>query len=117
MAKDGTITNKHKYMKTVDRLVGTELKINFGMTAMGDIHLSTCPFTLYVYTLPNKGYEITKDECIKIDDDNYLVLVDTSKTGAGTIKFKVTIDLPDADFNDLHRREVVLIDTGEQVGK
>lgn len=99
------------------RLVGTELKINLNMAPMGDIHLGDCNFELYAYTYTSKGYVITKDECIKVDEDNFIVLVDTAKTGAGTVKFKITIELPDADFDDLHRTEVVMVDTGIVINK
>lgn len=98
------------------RLTGTELKINLHMEPMGEIHLSGCEFSLQAYAT-GRGYEIRKEQCIQVDDDNYIVLVDTAKTGAGAIKLKMTIDLPDADFNDGKRREVLLITTNISVGK
>lgn len=99
------------------RLVGTELKINLNMVPMGNVHLGDCRFDIYAYATVGKGYAITKDECIKVDNDNFIVLVDTAKTGAGSVKFKITINLPDADFDDHYRKEIVMIDTGIVINK
>ena len=53
-----------------------------------------------------------KNEMIKVDSNNYIVLLDTSKLGAGKLKCKVTARIPDSDFSDGLRTEVVVLDTG-----
>ena len=60
---------------------------------------------------------IPKSECIKIDKDNYVILVDTSLLGAGDIKAKVIANIPDFDFPDKVRTEVVALDLGITVLK
>lgn len=60
---------------------------------------------------------IPKSECIKIDKDNYVILVDTSLLGAGDIKAKVIANIPDFDFPDTVRTEVVALDLGITVLK
>lgn len=92
--------------------VGTEYKINIGMKPMGEIHLSDCNFSATFYVNSSKQLEIDKDSMIKVDDDNYIARVDSTKTGAGDLKAKVTVHLPDADFDDGFRTEVVTIPTG-----
>jgi hypothetical protein len=102
-------------MEKQTRLVGTEIKLNVHMEPIGDVHMSMCPFSIYVYAVSGKGYEIKKEECILVDSDNYIVVVDTSKTGEGVIRLRYTVDLPDADISDGFRREIILIDTGIQI--
>jgi hypothetical protein len=54
---------------------------------------------------------------IRVDSNNYIVLVDTNEVGAGDLKCKVTAYIPDGDFPDELRTEVVNIDTGINIIK
>ena len=54
---------------------------------------------------------------MEIDDNNYVVLVDTNAIGTGALRCKLTAAIVDADFSDFKRNEVVVIDTGIQIVK
>lgn len=74
-------------------------------------------FEVEVYCSPKRPIIIPKASAIRIDSDNYVVLVDTNVVGAGDLKCKVTAQVPDGDFPDLLRTEVVCIDTGINIIK
>lgn len=97
--------------------LGTELKLNVNIQPIDDLSMADYDFKVEVYVSPNKSVIIEKDNAIKVDDDNYLILVDTNEIGAGSVKCKVTALIPDADFSDLLRTEIVAINTGINVVK
>lgn len=97
--------------------IGTEYKIKIGMQPMGEIHLADCEFFAVFYVNSAKSQRVEKADMIKVDDDNYIALVDSTLTGAGELKARVTVDLPDADFDDGARTEVVVVNTGITIEK
>lgn len=90
--------------------LGTEFKINVHVEPIDGLHMSdydfTCRFYIYSYV------ELTKNEMIKVDDDNYIACIDSSKLGVGTIMMRIIAQIPDADFPDGLRTEIETISTG-----
>lgn len=97
--------------------VGTEYKINIKMEPMGEIHLANCEFEAQFFTNPTRAHNIIKSQMIMVDNDNYLAMVDSEKTGAGELMMRIAIDLPDADFADGTRREVHVVETGIKISR
>ena len=97
--------------------IGTEVKLNIHIEPIGDITMDDYDFEVEIYCLPNKSIKATKTDMIKVDSNNYIVLVDTTKVGAGGLKCKVIAKLPDGDFPDNTRTEVVYINTGINIIK
>ena len=97
--------------------LGSELKLNVSISPIGDITMDDYDFTVETYCSIQKVVSIPKAETIRVDEENYVVLVDTNEIGVGRIKLKVTALIPDADFPDSLRTEVVIIDTGLDVLK
>lgn len=48
---------------------------------------------------------------IKVDEDNYLALVDTATIGIGNLHITLTAYIPDNDLNGGIRKEVVCVPT------
>lgn len=113
--------------------LGTELKLKIDIepieTDTEPLTMDDYDFTIEVYCTkkdvltaskkgnPNEqGYELTNIVRTPISG-NYLVLVDTNIIGTGTIKCKITAKIPDSDFEDDYRTEVVILDTGIEVIK
>lgn len=97
--------------------LGTELKLNLHIepiTVPRDIlHMDNYEFTVWVYSSSiKKAIVIPKRQCIKVDKDNYIVCVDTAALGTGVVTCKVEAQIPDDDFKDKLRTEVVQINTG-----
>lgn len=102
--------------KTMPPAVGTKLKLNVTATFNDnrDLTLKNVDFDIVVYTGHNSR-TYTKDELIPEDDNNYIVLVDTDEVGAGEYHMKLVARIPDADFADGIRTEVVRFPTGVRV--
>jgi hypothetical protein len=97
--------------------IGTELKLNIHIAPIGYTTMDDYNFEVEVYCSPKRPIIIPKANAIRIDSDNYVVLVDTNVVGAGDLKCKVTAQVPDGDFPDLLRTEVMCIDTGINIIK
>lgn len=90
--------------------LGTELKINVHVEPIGGIRMSEYDFTCMFYVYKNKVLEVKKQEMVKVDEDNYIAKVDTSKIGAGNLKMRFEAEIPDSDMNDGFRREIEFVD-------
>ena len=97
--------------------IGTELKLNIHIEPIGDTTMDDYDFEVEVYCSPKRPIIISKANAIRVDSDNYIVLVDTNVVGAGDLKCKVTAHIPDGDFPDQLRTEVVCVDTGINIIK
>lgn len=95
---------------------GTELKINVHIDPVDGMRMDDYFFKCDFFMFKNRMVTVGKEEMIRVDEDNYVALVDSSKTGSGALKMKVTAFIPDADMPDGERQEVVMVDTGITVG-
>lgn len=96
-------------------VLGSQLKINVNVQPIGEIHLSSCNFFCTFFINPNKSIKIPKEDMIKVDDDNYIALIDTIALGIGSIKMTIEIDIPDKDFSNGFRKEIDTVCTGVTV--
>lgn len=97
--------------------IGTELKLNIHIEPIGDTTMDDYDFEVEVYCSIKRVLTIKKKDAIRIDKNNYIIIVDTNKTGAGDLKCKLTAHMPDGDFIDGLRTEVVGINTGIKIVK
>lgn len=97
--------------------MGTELKLNINIEPIDEFTMDTYEWSADIYCSTKRVVTVAKKDAIKIDENNYVVLVDTSELGAGNIKCKITAYIPDYDFSDAVRTEVACIDTGINVLK
>lgn len=97
--------------------LGTELKLNINITPMGDTTMDDYDFSIEVYCSQKRVVTKGKRELIRVDSDNYVVLVDSADLGAGELKCKIYAHIPDSDFDDGTRTEVSMIDTGINIIK
>lgn len=92
--------------------LGTELKLNVNIAPIGAVTMDDYDWQAEVYCSTKRVVTIPKTSAIKVDSDNYIILVNTDVLGAGELKCKVIAYIPDADFEDGFRTEVAAIDTG-----
>lgn len=104
-------------MQTV--YIGTELKLNINIDPIDGKTMDDYNFEVEVFCNVHKSSTIKKGDnnCIKVDSNNYIILIDTSTVGVGNLKCKVTAYIPDTHFVDLLRTEVVLLNTDIQIVK
>lgn len=85
---------------------GTQLKINVRAEHLGGVTLSECEFTCTFYVLSNKTIIVEKADMIKLDDNNYVALVDTDNLNPGELKMDINLRVPDGDFPSGYRTEI-----------
>ena len=90
----------------ITSIIGTEEKFNLWLAPLGDIHASDYDFSVKAYSNKQANLVIPKHELIMVDDDNFIVRIDTSALGLGKIILEVTAYIPDSDFPDGLRTEI-----------
>lgn len=98
---------------------GTELKINVHVDPLGDVHMSDYNFECTFYTGSHRKITITKSQMKFVDDDNYIVTIETpniKKLGKGNLMLEFTGYIPDGDFSDSIRTEKTVINTYITIG-
>ena len=97
--------------------LGTELKLNVNVEPTGGFSMEDYDFSIEIWTSMKRVVTIPKKEAIKIDKDNYVILVDTTLLGGGDLKAKVIANIPDFDYPDTIRTEIVALDLGIKILK
>ena len=97
--------------------IGTELKLNISIENIGDLTMDDYNFDIEVYCSAKRIISINKADAIRIDENNCMVLIDTNNLGAGDVKCRITAYIPDVDFDDSIRTEVICVDAGVSIVK
>ena len=97
--------------------LGSEIKLNLNIEPVGGYTMDDYDFVAEVYCKAKKSVIIEKQQAIRIDANNYLLPVDTQEVGHGYINCKVSAQIPDKDFADGFRAEVVFIETNIEIIK
>ena len=106
--------NMNKYNRDVS-ISGTEIKINVHIDPIGTLHMDAYDFECKFYIFPKKFVIVKKEDMVKVDEDNYLAIVDTTDLGIGRLHMTLTAQVPDYDFNNILRREIACVDTGIEI--
>lgn len=94
---------------TEDIYIGSEVPFNIYIEPIDGVSAKDYDFNVSVYTSPKRAIEVQKSDLIKVDDDNYIVLVNTALIGTGKIVFRIEALVPDMRFPDGDRREIQLV--------
>ena len=94
---------------------GTEIKLNIHIDPLGELHMSNYNFECKFYIFPKNFIIVKKEDMVKVDEDNYLAIVDTTSLGVGKLHLTVTAEIPDSDFGDDTRREIACVCTGIEI--
>lgn len=92
-------------------VLGTQLKLNIHIEPLGLLHMADYDFECKFFVFQKKNVIITKAEMVKVDDDNYLAIIDTEQIGIGNLHITVTAHIPDDDFEGQLRKEVICVPT------
>lgn len=98
--------------------LGSDVKIEFTAELPDDMKLSDVDFTGKVINADEKDkvLNFVKADCIEVEGGEcYVVLVDTTTLGVGTLMLKLTVMIPDTDYPSGYRKAVVNIDPKTQV--
>lgn len=86
--------------------LGSEIKINISISPIQNYSMADYDWFIELFTKSNSIVKKQKEECIRRDDDNYIVTLDTNDVGDGALRFKLTAFIPDGDFDDGLRTEI-----------
>lgn len=80
---------------------GTKCISNLYLKPIGGYHLDDLEWEVLVFTSTGaKNYIVQKKDCKRVDEDNYLIPVDSGILGSGIYWGTVTLSIPDATFSD-----------------
>lgn len=94
--------------------LGTEFKLNVHLEPLDELHMSDYDFEVALYVYTNRKVVFQKSKLKKVDDDNYLLMVETAdalRIGRGRINAEITAYIPDSDFSDGLRTEKLVLCT------
>lgn len=94
--------------------LGTEFKMNVHLEPIDGLHMSDYDFECSFYVYTNKKVIIPKSKMKRVDDDNYLAMIETAdalRIGRGRINVEITAHIPDGDFSDGLRTEKLVLCT------
>ena len=97
--------------------IGSQIKILIAASLPNNLTLFDVDFDVVVYNDDKKDQQkkYKKTECILTDEGDYVVLVDSDELGVGTYMVKLTVYIPDTDFPDGRRKEVIRINPNVKV--
>lgn len=76
---------------------GTIFKLNINLTPIDGFHLEDLEFTAEVFTDSSRKLVVIKKEAaFKVDEDNYILCVDSSDCGSGRYYVRLTVEVPDS---------------------
>lgn len=106
-------------MATEQIILGTKLKRNINIQPVDGITMDSYYFQVEFISDPlsPKRVIIEKGEAKRVDSNNYIVPIDTSLLSVGRLICYVTAHIPDDDFSDGVRVEIVEVDTGVELVK
>lgn len=95
--------------------MGTELKLNVSIDPIGDLSMDSYDFEIEFFTSKQrykkrvfkKGGKGIKKE----DSNNYICCLNTTDVGSGVLVCRIVAYLPDSDFDDGLRTEIVEFNT------
>lgn len=90
--------------------VGTIYKLNVSITLPSGLTMDDVDFTCRFYTF-KQSVVISKEQMFRIDQDNYVAVLDSQLIGRGHIKNQVTVYLPDDDIDGGKRKEIYTEET------
>ena len=92
--------------------LGSDVKIAFTADLPDDLMLKDIGFTVKVINMSekDKAIDVPKADCIMVfDGAAYVVLVESEELGIGTLMLRLTVYIPDTDYQSGTRKEVIKI--------
>lgn len=92
-------------------ILGDDLKILVTAELPDGMKMADVDWTVKVVNISQKDKEkvYQKSECIETVEGNYVVLVDSDDLGIGRYMVRLTLEIPDTDWESGYRKQVVKI--------
>lgn len=92
------------------RPIGSEFKLRIHAEPIEGLYMDDYDFQCELYTNQNRSATILKSDMKREDKDKYLIMVTSeisNRLGKGIVKMRLTAYIPDEDFSDGIRTEIV----------
>lgn len=86
---------------------GSKVPFTINLSKVGDFSMSQYDFEIFYYCTKSKVVLVKKAQAMRIDDDNYLFIVDTALVDMGKLRLAVRAMVPDSRFEELVRPEII----------
>lgn len=96
-------------------VVGTSVKFALSLTLPGNLTMDDVDFSASFFVVPGKSITIGKEEMLRVSKNTYTCVVDTTAIGAGNVKCQVEVLIPDAPSPGGVRKEIICLNTGEEI--
>lgn len=93
-------------------ILGKIQPFTVSLNKYGTYSMSQYNFVIAYWCSSTKVITVPKHEAKRINDDSYMIWVDTRKTGCGKLTIAAKALLPDTDLPELARPDIVVFDTG-----
>lgn len=94
--------------------LGTVYKLNVSIELPDNLTMDDVDFSCRFYCWKD-SVEVKKDQMIRLDENNYIAVVDSNLIGRGEIINQVTVNIPDNDIEDGFRTEIYTDKTGIKI--
>mgnify|MGYP006874635862 CR=1 FL=1 len=95
---------------------GTRFKLNVNMTPIEGYSLADLEWEVHVFTEPKgKVLTVKKAQAKQVDNNNFIICVDSAICGAGLYYITLIVKIRDSDFSDGWRIEQKTICTGVNI--
>lgn len=94
--------------------LGTIYKLNVNIELPDNLTMDDVDFSCRFYCWKD-SIEVNKDQMIRLDENNYIAVVDSNLIGRGEIINQVTVNIPDNDIEDGFREEIYTDRTGIKI--
>ena len=97
--------------------------VYYGSQVVFNLHIdpvdgvSAKEYDFGVVVSAKREVQLAKSDLAEVDDDNYIILLDTTEVGLGEIVIKVEAYLPDGRWPNEVRKEITVIHTGINIVK
>ena len=94
---------------------GSQVVLNLHIDPVDGVSAKEYDFNVIVSS--KRDVQLAKSDLAEVDDDNYIILLDTTEVGLGEIVIKVEAYLPDGRWPNEVRKEITVIHTGINIVK
>lgn len=98
-------------MKTSRVFKGSDLKLNIHIEPLGKLTMDDYEWYIECYCANEVPIKIPKDTARRVDENNFIITLNTQQLGIGPLQCVITAHIPDEDFDDNFRTEISRINT------
>lgn len=95
--------------------VPSEEEVNISLYPIDGYTMDEYDFTCEIFCSSMRKQILSKSDLRRVDENNYVAIVETAKIGAGKVKIRVLARVPNANFDDGFRDVVTYLDPKTEI--